>query len=270
MKGIVLGCGNMSSAIILGLNGLVDFKDTYFYTPSKTRAEKLAASVSGKFSEALDDLPTDPDFVMLACKPQQFAELALKLKGRFTTDPLFISILAATPRSLHEKLLGSKRILRVMPNMSVRFKKGVSLLLATNEVSKAEKSQWEKSFAHLGLVKWTKDDEEFNHLMLLCGSGPAFMYQWLQWMSEMTKSLPQEEGAALATAVMNGALASIQHSADKTLLELISEVTSKAGVTAAVLEGWKQENIQEKLQAGWQAGIKRTEEIENLILTQAP
>jgi pyrroline-5-carboxylate reductase len=266
MKGIVLGCGNMSSAIIEGMSSVMDFKNTFFYTPSKTKAQILSQKVKGQFAENLEDIPLDPDFVILACKPQQFAELAKKLKGRFTSSPLYISILAATPRSLHESLLASDRILRVMPNMPARFKKGISLLLSSGGVTGEEKSFWENNFSQIGVVKWTKTEEEFNHLMLLCGSGPAFMYQWLLWLSQMSEDLTQKERETLIISVMEGAMASIKNDSAKSLETLIAEVTSKGGVTAAVLDGWKNENVLESLQKGWEKGHTRTSEIEQIII----
>ena len=266
MKGIVLGCGNMSSAIIEGMASVIDFSNTAFYTPSQTKAMNLSKKVGGVFAATLEDLPTNPDFVILACKPQQFAELAKKIKSSFTSDPLFISILAATPRSLHESLLGSNRILRVMPNMPVRFKQGVSLLLSASGVKEDEKAFWEKSFSEIGVVKWTKTEDEFNHLMLLCGSGPAFMYQWLKWLSEMSDDLSLKERESLAISVMEGALASIKNDSSKSLENLISEVTSKGGVTAAVLNGWDEAKVSGALSQGWKKGISRTSEIEQIII----
>lgn len=266
MKGIVLGCGNMSSAIIEGMNGVVDFSQTSFYTPSKTKAMALSQKVGGKFAAEIEDLPSDPDFVLLACKPQQFAELSKKLKGKFSNDPLYLSILAATPLSLHESFLESKKILRIMPNMPVRFKKGISLLLSSPAVGESDKDFWEKSFTLIGKVKWVTTEDEFNHLMLLCGSGPAFMYQWLKWLAEMSDDLTIKEREELAISVMEGALESIKNDSHKTLETLISEVTSKGGVTAAVLTGWDEAKARDSLKKGWQKGITRTSEIEQIIL----
>ncbi|MFY7993812.1 MAG: pyrroline-5-carboxylate reductase family protein [Bacteriovoracaceae bacterium] len=266
MKGIVLGCGNMSQAMIQGMKGVVDFKQTFFYTPSKTRAKNLAQEVGGLFAQELDDLPRDPDFVFINCKPQQFNQLAQDLKGRFTSNPLFISILAATPRSLHETLLGSDRILRVMPNMPVRYQKGVSLLLSSNGVSDSEKKKWTEYLGSLGMIKWTQTEEEFNRLMLLCGSGPAFMYQWLRWLSQMSDDLDLAQREELSIAVMEGALFALKSAPEKNLETLIGEVTSKGGVTAAVLEGWKTAGVEESLKKGFIQGEKRTNEIQDLII----
>ncbi len=266
MKGIVLGCGNMSRAVVQGLSSVLNFNQTYFYTPSKTKAQKLAQDVGGIFLEDLSTLPEDPEFVFLACKPQQFSDLAKSLKGKFKTNPLFISILAATSLSLHEELLGSTRILRVMPNMPVKFKTGVSLLIASASVTKAEKDQWQNSLNHIGVTKWTQNEKEFDQLMLLCGSGPAFMYQWLKWLAEMSPELNFDECQQLAISVMEGSLASIKEQKDKDLQTLINEVTSKGGVTAAVLSGWEKENISASLKNGWNQGLTRVDEITQIIL----
>lgn len=266
MKGIVLGCGNMSRAVVQGLSSVVNFNQTYFYTPSKLRAQELAQDVDGLFLENLDSLPIDPEFIFIACKPQQFSELAKSLKGKFKTNPLFISILAATSLSLHEELLGSSRILRVMPNMPVKFKAGVSLLMASPDVTKAERDQWQEWFNHIGITKWTQSEKEFDQLMLLCGSGPAFMYQWMKWLAEMSPELNQKECENLIIAVMEGSLASIKEQKSKDLQVLINEVTSKGGVTAAVLNGWESEMISASLKKGWDQGIKRVDEITEIIL----
>ena len=266
MKGIVLGCGNMSQAMIQGMKGVVDFKQTSFYTPSKTRAKDLAQTVGGLLAEELDDLPSDPDFVFINCKPQQFNQLAHDLKGRFTSNPLYISILAATPRSVHETLLNSDRILRVMPNMPVRYKKGISLLLSSKGVSEIEKKQWAEYLGSLGMIKWTQTEEEFNRLMLLCGSGPAFMYQWLKWLSQMSDDLDMNQREELAIAVMEGSLMALKSAPEKSLETLIGEVTSKGGVTAAVLDGWKMSGVEDSLKKGFVQGEKRTNEIQDLVV----
>ncbi len=266
MKMLVLGCGNMSSAIIEGLAKDFDYTNTYFFTPSQTRAQTLAAKVGGKFVGRIKELPADPEVVFIACKPQQFSELAKELVGKFTSNPTYISILAATPISLHESLLHTKKVLRVMPNMPVRFNKGISLLHSSADIPETEKLFWEEKFSIIGEAKWVQNEDEFNQLMLLTGSGPAFIYQWLKWMAEMNQGISKSEQEKLAISVMEGALAAIKSDDSKSLDTLISEVTSKGGVTAAVLEGWKNENVSTSLQRGWKKGLLRTAEIEKIIL----
>jgi pyrroline-5-carboxylate reductase len=106
-------------------------------------------------------------------------------------------------------------------------------------------------------------EKELEEITLLTGSGPALFYEFARSLSGAFTSLSPEEREELTKSVMKGVAASVS---EDSFDNLIHAVTSKGGVTIAVLEEWRRRNLSGVLSAGVQNGIKRTEELKALLL----
>jgi pyrroline-5-carboxylate reductase len=258
MKVLVLGAGKMIEGILLGLRESVDLSMWTIYSPSGVSAEKLALKVGAKSCSTFSGL--NPDFVLIGCKPQQLKDLKGTI-GDVFQDKLFVSILAALSEEQQLKILGAKKLLRFMPNLAVARNAGVGLL--SSRSAKDQLSVIENLFLALGKVK-VVSEKELDELTLLTGSGPAFFYELAKELASAFSSLTQEEREELARQVMSGASRVAQDS-EKGLDTLISEVTSKGGVTIAVLEKWREKNLKGLIAEGIEAGKQRSEELRSRL-----
>ena len=258
MKVLVLGAGKMTQAILEGLKNEMDLSQFYIYSPSGVSAEALAKLVGANQVKALDEVK--PDYVWIGCKPQQLTELAATIKGRFN-EATFVSMLAALSEADQLNALGAKKLVRIMPNLSVRFKKGVTLISSVSAIS--ELKLIKGIFDRIGIAR-ELPEAELEELTLLTGSGPALFYEFTKILSESFTSLDPADREELARQVLLGSAISTE-SSEENLQTMIDGVTSKAGVTIAVLEQWRRLKMNELILSGVSSGKKRTEEIKALL-----
>ncbi len=255
MKVLILGAGKMVEAILLGLQNETDLSQYYVYSPSGKSAELLSKKAGVHFVSSLDEVK-DPAWVWLGCKPQQLNDLAKLLNGKFP-QATFLSMLAAISESEQRKILGVSKLVRIMPNLIVRFKKGITLISSQSATEEIKHVQ--NLFSLLGLAQIVTESE-LEELTLLTGSGPALFYEFTKHLAASFTSLSELERENLARMVLSGSGVSLD-STSLGLDDLIGQVTSKAGVTIAVLQEWRRLKLNDLIHDGIDAGKKRSAEI---------
>lgn len=259
MRVLVLGAGKMVEAILTGLQNETDMSGFHVFSPSGKSAEDLSKKIGINWARDLDSMP-DPDWVWLGCKPQQLQTLAAQIKGKYP-NAIMVSMLAAVDEADQRQILGVDKLIRIMPNLPVKYKKGVTLLASSS--AKAELKIMKNLFSLIGLAQ-ELSEKELEDLTLLTGSGPALFYEFTKNLAQNFSALSETERENLARQVLQGcALATAESS--ETLTEMINSVTSKAGVTIAVLEEWRKQKLADVLKTGVDAGLKRTEEIKTTL-----
>lgn len=259
MKVLVLGAGKMVEAILIGLKETEDLSSWSIFSPSGESAKALALKVGAEWVKELPNLKYD--YVLLGCKPQQLPDAALLLNDNLR-DSLLISVLAAISEEKQREILKSKQLVRVMPNLPVKYKVGVTLLSsnsATNELPKVQ-----KLFSNLGSAVILQE-KELEELTLLTGSGPALFYEFSKNLSESFTSLDQKQRESLGRQVFLGSAISAKNE-EKSLQEMIDSVTSRGGVTIAVLENFRSMKLLDLIKGGIAAGLKRTQELKAILL----
>jgi len=254
MNVLVIGAGKMVEAILVGLKNVEDLSNWTIFSPSGISAKNLASMVGAKFSSNLDEI--DPHWVLIGCKPQHLGDLSLKLGNRFKDRP-HMSLLAAIPEEDQRRILGVKKLVRVMPNLPVKYGEGVTLL--SSESSKEELKLIEIIFSKLGNCL-ILNEKELEELTLLSGSGPALFYEFCSILACSFQSLTPDNREILVKKVFFGA-AKAASMETQTLSQMTNAVTSKGGVTRAVLDEWERVKLSELIQKGIDAGKKRTVEI---------
>lgn len=256
---LILGAGKMVEAILVGLSSSMSLGDFIIYSPSGESARKLAEKVGATHVTDLDELR--PRWVLVGCKPQQLKDLRVTIGDRFQ-NALFVSLLAAVPEEDQCSILGVRRLIRCMPNLPVRLQQGVTLL--SSESARSELTSFQELFSKLG-VGLLVSEEELEELTLLTGSGPAFFYEFARHFAASFSSLDQKRREELVRQVLSGAAASVRHESSS-LQELTNSVTSRGGVTIAVLDCWRESGFKELIEKGVLAGKKRARELKSLLL----
>jgi pyrroline-5-carboxylate reductase len=254
MNVLVLGAGKMVEAILMGLKEEQDLSHWYIYSPSGVSASQLASRVGAQVALKLDRL--EPEWVFIGCKPQQLKDLSILLKNQFK-NCLHISLLAALTENDQRSLLGVSRLIRVMPNLAVKIKKGVTLL--SSHSAKEELKVIDRLFSNLGTTL-VVEEVELDELTLLTGSGPAFFYEFATSVADSFVSLDAEKRELLVRKVLSGAQA-LADGDKNSLKEMIKAVTSKGGVTEAVLGEWRKDHLKDFITKGIKAGQERREEL---------
>jgi pyrroline-5-carboxylate reductase len=170
-------------------------------------------------------------------------------------------MLAAVSESDQRKILGISKLIRIMPNLPVKYKKGITLI--SSDSAPSEMKQVKNLFSLVGLSQEVEECE-LEELTLLTGSGPALFYEFTRLLAASFTSLPLNERERLARMVLSGSGVSLESAPDE-LDQMIGQVTSKAGVTIAVLDEWRDLKLNKLILAGIAAGKKRSVQISQTL-----
>ncbi len=261
---LVLGAGNMAQALCLGFyerhsnSGL----KMSFYTPSQTKAQQLAQQTRGEHLANLNQ-DLNYDFVMIACKPQQFKDLAGSLQGKLNGNAVIVSVMAGVSvQSLKDQLFATK-IIRVMPNTPSMIGEGSNLVYVDPAVSSEEK-KIVIDFLSAKYVPHIFDSEaKVDQVTGVIGSGPAYVFEFARLMSEYLEQeckLEQNEAVALVKELFSGSSHLMERSQDS-LEQLRNNVTSKGGVTFEALESFRRDQMADIFNRAFKNAHRRTLEL---------
>ena len=199
--------------------------------------------------------------VVWAVKPQTFKDAAAQAKGH-TQDALHLSVAAGIRSDSIAQWLGSERIVRTMPNTPALVGKGMSALFARPAVSAAERSQVEAIMATTGEFLWVDTEKQLDAVTALSGSGPAYVFYFLEAMTRAGTGmgLTQAQAHQLAVGTFVGA-SELARRSDETPAVLRERVTSKGGTTYAALQSMEKDAVGAHFEAAMRAAEQRAQEL---------
>ncbi len=181
--------------------------------------------------------PRPVDVLILAVKPQIFAEAATGLEAWLGEKTLVISIMAGI--SIHQigAALNTARVLRVMPNTPGAIGKGVSVIAAPADAFDEDIEIARDLLAPLGRVEGPVDEALMGVVTAVSGSGPAYVFLLAEAMASAgeAEGLDAELAARLANQTLIGAAALLEQSGE-TPGALRKAVTSPGGTTQAAMD----------------------------------
>lgn len=203
MKYGFLGCGNMGGAIATALSQST--KDIALSDRSgkgKALAEKLEISYQDNATIA-----QTCNRIFLAVKPHMMAGMLEPLKETLQErKPLLITMAAGLTMAQIQALVGCETpIIRIMPNTPTAIGMGVIPYCCNDLVEGDVLADWLSDMAPCGLL-----DELEEHLIdaasALSGSGPAYMYLFLEALADgaVACGLPRSKAYDYAAMTMAG------------------------------------------------------------------
>jgi pyrroline-5-carboxylate reductase len=257
-----IGGGNMASAILGGLlrEGLAP-QQVLVIEPFAETAAKLqhafGVSVHAQASEVL----LDSELVVWAVKPQVFKE-ATSPVAHYTQKALHLSVAAGIRSDSIARWLQTDRVVRSMPNTPALVGQGITGLFSRAGVSVHDKQLVEKVLQSTGEWLWVKQESDLDVVTALSGSGPAYVFYFLEAMTEagVQMGLSQQEAYHLAKATFGGATHLARQSTDSPEL-LRQRVTSKGGTTYAALTSMAKDHVKEAFVKAMLAAQKRASEL---------
>jgi pyrroline-5-carboxylate reductase len=261
-----IGGGNMGRALIGGLlaSGL-SAKQITAVEPLTATAEKLKADFSVSIVNSIDQLQIDSKLehvVVMAVKPQDFKQVALSLAPHLKTIDaerlLIISIAAGIRLSNMTSWLGHSHCVRAMPNTPALIGMGMTGLCAGTSVDAQACAKATALCNAVGQSVWVNDENLIDAVTALSGSGPAYVFAFLEALQSGGEKLGLDPATAraLAYATLQGA-AQLAINSDESAGSLREKVTSKGGTTAAALAVLQERDWQGILEAALAAAAKR-------------
>ena len=256
-----IGGGNMASAIIGGLirQGLPAAQVMVVEPFEATRA--LLNSQHGvQAHPAPGPFLADADLIVWAVKPQSFREAAAPvapLAGR----ALQLSVMAGIRAADIAAASGSARIVRCMPNTPALVGRGMTGLFDASGAP-ADRQLAETVIRTTGDVLWVEREEQLDAVTALSGSGPAYVFYFLEAMQQagVELGLTPEQARALAVGTFAGGAHLAAQSAEP-LATLRERVTSKGGTTHAALTALEQAGVKAAFVKAMHAACVRAAEL---------
>ncbi|NVE94685.1 pyrroline-5-carboxylate reductase family protein [Altererythrobacter lutimaris] len=225
-KLLIIGCGNMGGAMLAGW--LAAGHDPARFAVLDPAMETAPDGV------ALYRRPDEAyghDAVLLGFKPQQLSDLAPGLRTVIDGRTVYSLLAGVELASLATAFPSATAHVRVMPNLAARLNKS-PVILAERGLSEQSRSAAQTMFGALGTAVWLENEEQFNLVTALAGSGPGFVYRFIQALSEaaIELGLSAEMAESLALATVEGASA-LAASSEHSPGELADRVASPGGMT---------------------------------------
>ena len=261
-----IGGGNMGRALISGLLA------SGFEANQLSVVEANASTALGLHQDygvqvigALDQIAFDfskNNVVVMAIKPQDFnvvaKGLSAKLKHASAPGPLILSIAAGIRIKDMSRWLDHERCVRAMPNTPALIGKGITGLFADAAVNQADRDLAQTICNAVGQAVWVAEEKLMDAVTAVSGSGPAYVFAFLEAMQSSGEKLGLDAATArkLAYATLEGAT-QLAHNSDEHAGVLRERVTSKGGTTAAALEVMKDHGWHDILEKAINAASQR-------------
>ncbi len=258
-----IGGGNMASAIMGGLlkRGIPaeQIQVVEPYAEQRIKLKPLGVLVHEVPGPSL----VRANVVVWAVKPQTFKEATLQTRHH-TAAALHLSVAAGIRSDSIARWLGTERVVRAMPNTPALVGKGITALFARDAVTAADKLAVEGVIQTTGDYLWLADESQLDAVTALSGSGPAYVFYFMEAMmaAGVAMGLSPAHARQLAVATFEGASALAKASVEAP--EILRErVTSKGGTTHAALTSLEKDEVKACFMRAMGLARQRAEEMGN-------
>jgi pyrroline-5-carboxylate reductase len=254
----------MASAIIGGLiKEGTPAQHILVVEPFEEARKRLQSQFGVRVLANADATLTEAGLVIWAVKPQTFKEAAQQTRA-FCTQALHLSVAAGIRSDSIAAWLGTERVVRAMPNTPALVGMGQTGLFARAAVTEADKTWIEQVVATTGALLWVKDEPLLDAVTAISGSGPAYVFFFIEAMVEagVKMGLTADQATQLAIGTFEGA-SQLAKSANEPPSVLRERVTSKGGTTYAALMSMQNAQLAEHFQTALKAAQQRAHELGN-------
>ena len=257
-----IGGGNMASAIIGGLirQGMQPTQITVV-EPFAETAAKLLKDFGLTVLPAAGVALAQADLVVWAVKPQMFSEAAAPVMPH-TGKALHLSVAAGIRTDSICRWVGTDRVVRCMPNTPALVGQGITALFACPAVTPDDKALVAQVIGTTGQTLWVQQESQLDAVTALSGSGPAYVFYFLEAMTEagVGMGLSADQAYQLAVATFSGASALAAASTESPEV-LRQRVTSKGGTTFAAINAMEASGMKASFVNAMQAAEQRAREL---------
>jgi pyrroline-5-carboxylate reductase len=204
--------------------------------PSASQREALGARFGIATHAASGDPVGQADVIVMAVKPQQMREAVNALAPQIATQHIISVAAGVRATDLSRWLGGYSRIVRTMPNTPALIGLGATGLAMLAGGTDADRKLAESIMQAVGQTVWVDDESQLDAVTALSGSGPAYVFRFIESMiaAGTGLGLSPEQSRQLALQTVSGA-AQLACASSEPVALLRERVTSKGGTTAAAL-----------------------------------
>lgn len=237
-----------------------------------TRSAKSAAAFDGANDVRALASESQPDanrqavrgagVVIVAVKPRQLPDVLREVAGDLDAGAIVVSVAAGVTSASMEALLPpGTAVVRAMPNTPAYVGLGVTGIAAGAAVTAQQLDIVRRIFATVGEVLIVQE-QQIDAVTAVSGSGPAYLYHYVEEMTAAAIRLGFDEDQArlLAERTVIGS-AELMRVSDESPAQLRRGVTSPGGTTEQAILVLQQANLGETLDRALAANIRRSREL---------
>lgn len=260
-----IGAGKMASALAAGFlkSGIVSPAQIIATDVSAEACVQFQQSTGADVVEELGPLAERAGLLFLAVKPQHVGELMNQLKSLITDEHLVVSIAAGvTLHSLETGLEGKGRVIRVMPNTPCLIGAGACGISPGSKATREDGQLVSSLLQTVGIV-FEAQESLLNAVTGLSGSGPAYVYQFIEALSDggVRMGLPRNISTQFAAQTVLGAARMVLETGMHPG-ELKDAVTSPGGTTIAGIHALERGGFRASVMNAVEAATQRSKELE--------
>ncbi|AEJ18996.1 pyrroline-5-carboxylate reductase [Gracilinema caldarium] len=268
-----IGSGNMGGALMKAAARAIGGAAIGVTDADTKKAAAFAAELGGGALAANTEAAAEGRYVLLAVKPQVaqavLAEigpvLARRLQSR--SPAILVSIVAGLSIDTMKRNLAAagcpetQPIIRLMPNTPALVAKGMIALAPSPEVSPEAVQALEHILSQAGLIDRI-DEKYMDAVTALSGSGPAFVYLFIEALADagVRAGLSRDKALRYASRTVLGAAAMVEETGQHPGV-LKDGVTSPAGTTIAGIAALEDRGFRGTVMAAVDAAFRRAQEL---------
>ncbi len=264
MKVLIIGGGNMGKTFAQGFLSahIIRPKDLIILEKNPERAEHLRTANLGTIETDPGEYIQTIDLIVLAVKPQSTSLLFPTIQPYLNPEKVVVSIMAGVQVATIQQQLKIDKIIRAMPNLPAQVGMGMTAFTATAAVSRRELIEVQNLLSTTGRAIYFDDETMIDASTAVSGSGPAYVYYFMQSMIDAAMKLGFSESQAelLVWQTFMGAM-HLHNKNTLTCNEWIQRVASKGGTTEAAINVFTKASVAQDIQDGIFAAFKRAEEL---------
>jgi pyrroline-5-carboxylate reductase len=261
-----IGGGNMAQALISGwLKQGISASQIHVVEPAAATREHLSQHLRVTCHEQATSALKASGMVVWAIKPQVFKQVALSLNGMFP-QALHLSVAAGVRSDSIGRWLDTPSVVRAMPNTPALVGLGQTGLFAGPAVNALQREQVQALMQAVGQSIWVEREELLDAVTALSGSGPAYVFYFIEAMTKagVSMGLTPEQAQQLAVGTFTGA-AELARSSSESPEVLRERVTSKGGTTYAAITSMQEHQIERLIAQAMEAARQRSIEMGHLF-----
>ena len=256
-----LGCGEMGSMVLdAAIEAGVFQPDSVLIAEHDQAKQGVLKNRGFTVVDSSTELK-DCDQLVLAVRPQQFAEAAAGLEGH-DRPRLVVSVMAGIGSAFIRKKLGDHaRVICVMPNAPVRVHAGMSVVMPAPEATPEDIQCVESIFQTLGLTVQLAESSLWA-VTALSGSGPGYVSLFAEAMLETAIRMGLDSNAAstlVAQTLVGTGRMLIESGVAPAALR--ASVTTPGGTTEAAIASMIEAGVPGAIGDGIQAAHDRGESL---------
>lgn len=264
MKVLVIGAGNMGLTYSEGMaqSALLNRRKLMIHDVSTETIDLLRKQGRFDVYDNIDDCLPQADIVFLAVKPYHCEDLFERIKPLVNNQQIFVSLMAGVNIEKIQNLLNIEKVVRTMPNLPAKVGKGITSFTASESVSRVEMLMIRNLLDTTGESIHVKNEEFINKSTGISGSGPAYIFYFMQSMLEAAKKMgfSDNDSKVLVANTFEGAVKLFKDS-DLSPESWMDRVASKGGTTRAALDSMDDNNVKELIQDAAYAAFNRAVEL---------